>query len=84
MARTMFKDNKDTKIFRVVLEVKVKEGERDWWSQVYGPYPKEKTANTQLTRVIFDTENQMSHVHMGIESYEAWVEEGEISWTRSS
>lgn len=81
MARTMFSDRKDTKIYRVVLEVSTKEGVKDWWSEVYGPYPQEKTARTQLTRVHSDMQGK-DHAHMGIDSYEAWLEEGDISWSR--
>lgn len=86
MARTMFTEKKDTKIYRVVVEAVVTDGTQDWWSQIYGPYPKKGTRDAQLTRVRKDLDGvirrQSGHGLGGLVSYEAYPEEGEISWAR--
>lgn len=80
----MFTENKDTKIYRVIVEAEVAEGTQDWWSEVYGPYPKKGTRDAQLTRVRKDLDSLIRKGHSGLLSYEAWPEEGEISWSRES
>lgn len=84
MARTMFKEDKDTQIFRVIVEVTMADGKADYWSTAYGPYPMRKTANTQLTRVRTDLNHMIEkHGHTGILSYDSWIEDGDISWKRA-
>lgn len=91
MARTMFSDDPTAEIYRIIINVKDRNGDdHKWYCKTLGPYVSKVTAKGVLTKEkkALDRHIRMSEKNPNpfteeVVSYEAWIEEGDITWKRS-
>lgn len=92
MARTMFNEKPEMKIYRVVVEATRRDGEVDKWrSETYGPYTSKPAAQGVLTQKKKSLDTSISMAERSekvygvtratdVVGYKARIEEGVIEW----